>query len=127
MEVGRDQGGRVSALCPTRAVQQSTSSAVGLRNQPRSPADGDDGQPDAEGVEKTPASGGCTRLAQGSSIITHIASSSGFDCRPAVPGRHAETLLSQKGRGLTAETHKENYNGKWFHGSNFLGSAVIRY
>ena len=38
-----------------------------------------------------------------------------------------DTSVKQKGRGLTAETHKENYNGKWFHGSNFLGTAVIRY
>ena len=105
MEVGRDQGGRVSALCPTRAVQQSTSSAVRLKNcyknQPRSPADGDDGQPDAEGVEKTPAGGGCTRLAQGSSIITqHRPRQDSIVAQQrqvqSKPHRHAETLLSNK-------------------------------
>ena len=41
-----------------------------------------------------------------------------------------DTSVTQKGRGLTAGEggfHKENYNGKWFHGSNLLGSAVIPY
>ena len=42
-------------------------------------------QPDAC-VEKPPAGCGCTRLAQGRSIITPTAAASGFDCRLAAPG-----------------------------------------